>query len=102
MKYVLILLLVCMYIVSCVGVSVCVFFPYLILVGIGNCYMRAIQKVISGELLTKQAVRKKNVIRFKKYVHVSQHRIELLVVSQNMFLYACVKDVYHLLSSATF
>jgi hypothetical protein len=30
---------------------------------------RAIQKVISGELLTKQAMRKKNIILYKRYAH---------------------------------
>jgi hypothetical protein len=32
--------------------------------------MRAIWKVTSGDLLTKQAMRKKGMIVYKKYVHI--------------------------------
>jgi hypothetical protein len=63
-------------------------------------YMRAIRKVTSGELLTKQAMRK-NFIIYKKYyilklfLIVVTARIESLVLG-NEFLYACVKEVCRL------
>jgi hypothetical protein len=67
--------------------------------------MRAIQKVTSGELLTKQAMRKyllymKNAYILKLLLNVVTTRIEALV-SGNKFLYAYAKEVCHL-SSVTF
>jgi hypothetical protein len=62
------------------------------------CYMRTIRKVTLGELLTKQAMRKENLIIYKKYTlqllfNVVTTRTEALMVSGNKFLYACVKEV---------
>jgi hypothetical protein len=56
--------------------------------------MRAIWKVTSGELLTKQ----KCYIQRKKYIlkvclNVVTAGTEALVVSGNKFLYACVTEV---------
>jgi hypothetical protein len=61
-------------------------------------YARAIQKVTFGELLTKQATRKKmlhpnNTYVLKLLLNVVTAGIKALVVSQNKSLYACVKEV---------
>jgi hypothetical protein len=57
-----------------------------------------IRKVSSGELLTKQAMRKellyiKNTYILKLLLNVVTIGSELLVESGNKFLYACVKEV---------
>jgi hypothetical protein len=63
---------------------------------------RAIQKVTSGELLTKQTMRKrivlytKNMDVHKLLLNAVTVRIEALVVSGNKFLYARAKEVCHL------
>jgi hypothetical protein len=60
--------------------------------------MRAIWKVTSGELLTKQAMRKKilytkNMYILKLLLNVITTGIEAPVMSGYKFLYACVKKV---------
>jgi hypothetical protein len=61
--------------------------------------MRAIWKVTSGELLTKQATRiffyyiQKTQYIFKLLLFMVTARIEALAISGNMFLYARVKEV---------
>jgi hypothetical protein len=60
--------------------------------------MRASGKVTSGELLTKQAMRKKilyakNMHILKLLLYIVTARIEVLAVSGNKILYACVKEV---------
>jgi hypothetical protein len=63
--------------------------------------MRVNRKINSGELLTKQAMRKtillyiKNKYILKLLLNVVTSGIEGLV-SENKFLYACVKEVYSL------
>jgi hypothetical protein len=62
---------------------------------------RAIQKVTSGSLLTKQAMRKKllstkNTYILKLFLNVVTAGIEAPVVWRNKFLYASVKEVYSL------
>jgi hypothetical protein len=64
---------------------------------------RAIQKVTSSVLLTEKAVRKKNVIIYKKNTYILKlllkvvtTRIEVLVALGNKTLYACVKEVCRL------
>jgi hypothetical protein len=61
---------------------------------------RAIRKVTSGELLTKQAMRKNVIIYRNMYIlklllNVVTAGIDALV-SENKVLYACVKEVCHL------
>lgn len=63
--------------------------------------MRAIQKVTSGELLTKQEMRKKILYTKDRYIlklicTVVTARIEALIVSGNKFSYDSVKEVRHL------
>jgi hypothetical protein len=61
--------------------------------------MRAIWKVTSGELLMKQAMRKKillyttNMYILKLPLNIVTAGIEALVVTGSKFLYACVKEV---------
>jgi hypothetical protein len=60
-------------------------------------HRRAIWKVASSELLTKHALKKKNIM-YKRYVHelllnVVAAGIEALVVTGNNFLYAHVREV---------
>jgi hypothetical protein len=63
------------------------------------CYTRAIRKVTSGELLAKQAMKRKLIIYKKsKYIlklllNVVTAGIEALAIFGNKFLYACVKVV---------
>jgi hypothetical protein len=63
---------------------------------------RAIQKVTSGDLLTKQAMRKKNVLctkntyMLKGLLSIVTTGIQALVILGNNFLYACVKEVCYL------
>jgi hypothetical protein len=59
--------------------------------------MRAIRKVTSSEVLTKQAIRKKiiihkNIYILKPLLNVVTARIMAFVLSQNKFLFACVKE----------
>jgi hypothetical protein len=58
--------------------------------------MRAIRKVTSGELLTKQAMRKKiyakNLYILKLLLNRVATGLEALVLG-NMFLYACDKEI---------
>jgi hypothetical protein len=60
---------------------------------------RAIWKVTSSELLTKQPMGKrklfyiKNMSILKLLLNVATARIEAPVISRNKFLYACVKEV---------
>jgi hypothetical protein len=64
--------------------------------------MRDIQKVTSGKLLTKQAMRKTNFVIYKNtYIPELLHSvvttgIEELVILGNTFLCNCVKEVCHL------
>jgi uncharacterized membrane protein len=63
--------------------------------------MMAIQKVTSGELLTKQVIRKnfiacKNTYILKLLLNVVTIGIMALVLSGNKFLYACVREVCRL------
>jgi hypothetical protein len=64
--------------------------------------MRAIRKVNSGELLTKQTMREKKLIIYKNMyilkvlIYVITTGIEAVVASGNKSLYACVKEVCHL------
>jgi hypothetical protein len=63
--------------------------------------MRAVQKVISSDMLTKQAMRKKilytkNTYVLKQLLNMVTSGIEALVIWGNKFLYACVKEVCHL------
>jgi hypothetical protein len=64
--------------------------------------MRAILKVTSGELIPKQAARKRNVLYtkntyiLKPLLNVVTARTETLVILRSKFLYACVKEVCHL------
>jgi hypothetical protein len=64
--------------------------------------MRAIRKVTSSELLTKQALKKKNLLDTKNVyilkllLNIVTSGIEALVVSGNKFLYTCVKEVCRL------
>jgi hypothetical protein len=65
--------------------------------------MRAIQKVIFGELLTKQATRKKEILLYannmyilKLLLNIVTAGIEALVISGKKFLFACVKEICHL------
>jgi hypothetical protein len=59
---------------------------------------RAIRKVTSGDLLTKQAMRskcyyvQKNTYIFKLLLYIVTAGIEALVISGNTFLYAFVKE----------
>jgi hypothetical protein len=60
--------------------------------------MRAIWKVTSSELLTKQAMRKKllyikNTYILKLLLNKVTAEMEALVALGNKFLYACVKEV---------
>jgi hypothetical protein len=64
--------------------------------------MRAIRKVTSSDLLTKQAMEKKknNLYYIQKNMYilalllsVVTARIEAVVVCGNKFLYGCVKEV---------
>jgi hypothetical protein len=70
--------------------------------------MRAIQKVTSGELLTKQAMRtnfiiyKKNMYVLKLHLNIVTAGIESLVISGNNFLYAFVKEVCYLWAGPRF
>jgi hypothetical protein len=62
---------------------------------------RAIRKVDSGELLTKQAMRKKVLHTKITYIlklllSLVTARIEAVVVSGNKFLYAYIKEVCRL------
>jgi hypothetical protein len=62
---------------------------------------RAIRKVTSGELLSKQAMRKKLLYTKNTYIrklllNIVTAGIEALVVLGNEFLYACVKEVCRL------
>jgi hypothetical protein len=64
-------------------------------------YTRAIRKVTIGELISKQAIRKKYCIKKNMYIlkllpNVITGRIEAPVISGNKFLYACVKEVCNL------
>jgi hypothetical protein len=67
---------------------------------------RDIRKAISGELLQRQAMRKK--LLYKKYVHTEatcQRSVvgtEALAVSGNTFLYACVKEICRLTAQPRF
>jgi hypothetical protein len=68
---------------------------------------RAIQKVTSSELLTKQTTRKKMLYTKNTYIlnlllSVVTARIEALVILGNQFLYACAKEVCHLWSQPRF
>jgi hypothetical protein len=54
---------------------------------------RAVWKVTSGELLTKQA---NNTYILKLLLNVVTTGIEALVISGNKFLYACVREVCRL------
>jgi hypothetical protein len=59
---------------------------------------RAIRRITSGELLTKQTMRKillntKNMYILNLFLKVFITGIEAIVVSGNKFLYACVKEV---------
>jgi hypothetical protein len=63
--------------------------------------MRAIRKVASGELPTKQAMGKnvlctKNMYILRLLLNVVTGGIEALVILVNKFLHACVKEVCHL------
>jgi hypothetical protein len=63
--------------------------------------MKAIWKVTSSELLTKQAMRKKllctkNMYILELFLSIVTARIQALVISGNKFLYACVKEGCHL------
>jgi hypothetical protein len=61
--------------------------------------VRDILKVTSGELLPKQAARKRNLIYTKNtyilklLLHVVSARTEALVILGSKFLCACVKEV---------
>jgi hypothetical protein len=62
---------------------------------------RAIWTVTSGELLTKQAMKKKLLYTKITYIvkfllNVVTARTEALAISGNTFLYTCVKEVCHL------
>jgi hypothetical protein len=62
--------------------------------------MRAIWKVISSKLLTKQAMGKKIILYKSMYtlkllLKIAITGIEALV-SGNKLLYACVKEIWHL------
>jgi hypothetical protein len=62
---------------------------------------RAIWKVTSSELITKQAMRKeiiniKNTCILKVLFSVITIRIEALVVPEHEFLYTCVNEVCRL------
>jgi hypothetical protein len=60
-------------------------------------YTRAIWKVTSGELLTKQAMRKKIMYILKLFLNAAvTTRTEAPVVSGNKVLFACVKEVCRL------
>jgi hypothetical protein len=65
----------------------------------GNTHTRAIQNVISCELLTKQAMRKffllhtRNIYTLQLLLNLVTAGTGALVVSWNKLLYACVKDV---------
>jgi hypothetical protein len=70
--------------------------------------MRSIQKVTSGELVTKQEVRKK-CYYIQKYVYIFKlllnevtNGIEGLVVFGNKSLYACIKEVCRLQAQSCF
>jgi hypothetical protein len=62
--------------------------------------MRAIQKVTSVELLTKQAMRKKSLYTKNTYIHkllnIVTVGIEELLVMENKFLYIYVKEICRL------
>jgi hypothetical protein len=60
--------------------------------GISVIYTRAIRKVTSGELLTKQIM----INKIKLLLNVIAAGIEALVLSENKFIYARVKEVYRL------
>jgi hypothetical protein len=65
-------------------------------------YKRAIWKLNSSELLSKQAMRKKivlytkNMYVLKQLLNIVTAGIEAPVILGNKFLYACVKEVYRL------
>jgi hypothetical protein len=63
-------------------------------------YVRAIRKVTSGGLLTKQATRKNYYIQKYAHTYATSRRTHYwnwaLVVSGNEFLYACVKEARRL------
>jgi hypothetical protein len=69
---------------------------------------RAIRKVTSGELLTKQSMRKQILLYIKMHTYLTlllivvTAGIEELVVSGNTFLYACVKEVCRLSAQPLF
>jgi hypothetical protein len=61
--------------------------------------MGAVRKVTSGKLLTKQAMRKKilytkNMYILKLLINSVTTKIEALITSGNVFLYACPKEVF--------
>jgi hypothetical protein len=66
----------------------------------------AIWKITSDGLLTKQAMKKllytKNTSIFQLLLNIVTARIEALVVSGTKFLYACAKEVCHLLAQPRF
>jgi hypothetical protein len=64
-------------------------------------FMRAIQKVTSGELLLKQSMREKSIIVYNIYsIYMLKlllnARIEGLIVVGNKFLYASVKEICYM------
>jgi hypothetical protein len=66
---------------------------------------RLFRKVTSGELLTKEAMRKRILYTKNTYIRVLKILLnvvtdgtELPVVSGNKFLYTCAKQVYRLLA----
>jgi hypothetical protein len=67
-----------------------------------NGCTRTIQKVTSGELIRKQAMRKKillytkNMYILKLLLNLVTAGIEALIILGNEFLYACVKEVCRL------
>jgi hypothetical protein len=66
---------------------------------VANKSMRTVWKVTSGELLTKQTMRKKrlytkNVYVLKLFLNIVTARIEALLIPRNKFLCACVKEGY--------
>jgi hypothetical protein len=70
-----------------------------------QCITRAIRKVTSSELLTKQAVRKnvlyrKNTYILKLLLNLFTAGIEALVISRNKFLYA-ICELRHILYCET-
>jgi hypothetical protein len=61
-------------------------------------YMRAIQKVTSGELLTKQIylLYTKSMYLLKVFLSIVTAGIEAIVTLGSKFLCSCVKDACHL------